>query len=890
MASTDPTKSLFTTQTEKPNHYTYLKEFRVEQCPSFLQHKCNQHRPFVCFNWHFMNQRRRRPVRRRDGSFNYSADNYCPKYDETTGICPDGDDCPFLHRTAGDTERRYHLRYYKTCMCVHDTDARGYCVKNGHHCAFAHGIHDQRPPVYDIKELEALQNVEDPGEGLNGPNVLDKERNLMNEDPKWQDTNYVLAHYKTEPCKRPPRLCRQGYACPQFHNSKDKRRSPRKFKYRSTPCPNVKHGEEWGEPANCEAGDNCQYCHTRTEQQFHPEIYKSTKCNDVQQAGYCPRSVFCAFAHVEPYIVMEEDSQAIALSDMRSSVLSSGDGGGGGGGGPTGTGGNGAGGGTGSVPVGGVIAPGVLGGNGGGGGGAGGGGGGGGGVGNVGGGSLVSAVVGSGSKKDAHDLTNFSYFQLLPNGSAESSESASTSSLGSNNSSHNKAPGSHLQQQKHNAALVGNGHNAGNPLGGLSLLSNGGPTGANSGSANTGSILSNIDFTQDLPKQMVAIDHELTLNPVEREHQKRMACLTFNMFNVGSPLDGGMYDLARRDNMHGLENSMSGLMSSGLLPSSSAPVNIPGSSMGNSISGILQGTSAPVNIPGSSLGHNFSPSSHSNLFGLHDPFGTHHIGSGSAPKLSNNSYGQNHTDNFFFHSNNIISPVLGDGLSASPEIRRMSDLNPLSSELSSNTTNLLFADNQHHQGPQAQQPQQHHLHHQAQQSQQQQQQQQPPSQQQQQAQKQQASQQQQQQVINWEERVLQATTACEAWKAQMEESNRKTAIAEQQRDEALSHVKALTEKLEQMKMSGNGCPSNYRSCDLRGMPLAKLKSIQAKLREEIEEVEIVLYQETANKCMKCEEKNRSVTLVPCNHYVVCDTCATTQRECPYCQTPVTPKA
>lgn len=68
---------------------------------------------------------------------------------------------------------------------------------------------------------------------------------------------------------------------------------------RSTPCPNVKHGEEWGEPGNCEAGDNCQYCHTRTEQQFHPEIYKSTKCNDVQQAGYCPRSVFCAFAHVE---------------------------------------------------------------------------------------------------------------------------------------------------------------------------------------------------------------------------------------------------------------------------------------------------------------------------------------------------------------------------------------------------------------------------------------------------------------------------------------------------------------------------------------------------------------------------------------------------------------
>ncbi|KAF6198806.1 hypothetical protein GE061_006829 [Apolygus lucorum] len=293
-------------QTEKPNHYSYLKEFRVEQCSLFLQHKCTQHRPFTCFHWHFMNQRRRRPVRKRDGSFNYSADNYCSKYDETTGICPDGDECPFLHRTAGDTERRYHLRYYKTCMCVHDTDNRGYCVKNGAHCAFAHGSGDLRPPVYDIKEIQAIENPE--GDTVpNGPNVLDKERNLMNEDPKWQDAPYVLSCYKTEQCKRPPRLCRQGYACPQYHNSRDKRRSPRKYKYRSTPCPSVKHGDEWGEPTNCENGDNCSYCHTRTEQQFHPEIYKSTKCNDVQTAGYCPRGVFCAFAHVDQEMAIARD-------------------------------------------------------------------------------------------------------------------------------------------------------------------------------------------------------------------------------------------------------------------------------------------------------------------------------------------------------------------------------------------------------------------------------------------------------------------------------------------------------------------------------------------------------------------------------------------------------
>jgi hypothetical protein len=108
--------------------------------------------------------------------------------------------------------------------------------------------------------------------------ALEKER-MLNEDPKWNDTNYVLINYKTEQCKRPPRLCRQGFACPQFHNARDRRRNPSIFKYRSTPCPQVKQGDDWLEPSVCEQADLCKYCHSRTEQQFHPEIYKSSKCN-----------------------------------------------------------------------------------------------------------------------------------------------------------------------------------------------------------------------------------------------------------------------------------------------------------------------------------------------------------------------------------------------------------------------------------------------------------------------------------------------------------------------------------------------------------------------------------------------------------------------------------
>ena len=98
-------------------------------------------------------------------------------------------------------------------MCVHDTDNKGFCVKNGLHCAFAHGAGDLRNAVYDIREIQAIENGD--VDLVAGPNSLDKERNLVNDDPKWQDTTYVLANYKTEPRKKPPRLCRQGYACPQ---------------------------------------------------------------------------------------------------------------------------------------------------------------------------------------------------------------------------------------------------------------------------------------------------------------------------------------------------------------------------------------------------------------------------------------------------------------------------------------------------------------------------------------------------------------------------------------------------------------------------------------------------------------------------------------------------
>lgn len=134
-------------------------------------------------------------------------------------------------------------------------------------------------------------------------------------------------------------------------------------------------------------------------------------------------------------------------------------------------------------------------------------------------------------------------------------------------------------------------------------------------------------------------------------------------------------------------------------------------------------------------------------------------------------------------------------------------------------------------------------------------------------------------VARWDERIAQARSACEAWKREADEAARAASLAERQRDEALAHALSLRRELD----AARAALAPRR--DLRSLPLTALKSLQVQARSELEEIEKVLYLETATKCMTCEEQPRSVTLAPCNHYVVCESCAATADECPYCQTP-----
>lgn len=141
------------------------------------------------------------------------------------------------------------------------------------------------------------------------------------------------------------------------------------------------------------------------------------------------------------------------------------------------------------------------------------------------------------------------------------------------------------------------------------------------------------------------------------------------------------------------------------------------------------------------------------------------------------------------------------------------------------------------------------------------------------------------QISNWEDRLTQARTACEAWQRESDDLNRKIQITESKLSDTLQQYNGL--KMEYEKLQGGPhLHSITKVSELSKLSLSVLKNIQGQLRQDLEEVDKVLYRETASKCMVCEERNRTVTL-NCNHFVLCNQCALTQSECPYCQTPIT---
>jgi len=330
------------------------------------------------------------------------------------------------------------------------------------------------------------------------------------------------------------------------------------------------------------------------------------------------------------------------------------------------------------------------------------------------------------------------------------SESASTSSLGSN-SSHSKAPGSHLTHSK--------------------------STGGSSSHllfANSSSNQQEIMHASLIRKQMIAIDSDPLLDPLEKAQRKQSIYLAFSINNSGSvasavsPLSTPFYPAS--DTVESVVgNALEDLNLDeplNLAASLDKDLETDSPTVSNSISAGLAssgmlGSSAPVNIPGSALserstlGSNFSPSTSSPLQQLQSGFlsaarfshqdsldsssafmnASHIQLSSSASKISSFTSG----GLFDFTSHQNMSP------SSRPSHHPSSSLVnsfPLSPSLGTNLSTELHMQRLCEELVSSRSK-----------------------------------------FASWDERINQARSACEAWQREAEESNRKASIAEQQRDE-----------------------------------------------------------------------------------------------------------
>lgn len=267
-------------------------------------------------------------------------------------------------------------------------------------------------------------------------------------------------------------------------------------------------------------------------------------------------------------------------------------------------------------------------------------------------------------------------------------------------------------------------------------------------------------------------------------------------------------------------------------------------SVGLASSGLL-GSSAPVNIPGSArtgLG-GFSPTSNSPLQQLHGSFlsaarfsQSEHMDflNHSQIQLSSSASKINSYQNFFDFPAQSISPTSRNhnNFSMSPSVNSNMEVALLREELNSAKM----------------------------------------------------------QLSSWEDRLQQARTACDLWQQASEEATRKSQLTETKLKETVTQLNETVTQLNNLKQEyeklqgGPHIRSITNVSELSKLSLSVLKNLHAQLRQDLEEIEKVLYRETASKCMVCEERNRTVTL-NCNHFVLCSTCALTQSECPYCQTP-----
>ncbi|XP_075756103.1 putative E3 ubiquitin-protein ligase UNKL isoform X6 [Pelodiscus sinensis] len=144
-------------------------------------------------------------------------------------------------------------------------------------------------------------------------------------------------------------------------------------------------------------------------------------------------------------------------------------------------------------------------------------------------------------------------------------------------------------------------------------------------------------------------------------------------------------------------------------------------------------------------------------------------------------------------------------------------------------------------------------------------------------------------IKQWQDSWQQVKEACDAWQKEAQEAKERARVADADKKLALRKKEDLENKLKKLQEQFDVCLSttvlHMKSYgDIEKIPLPKLHSLQNQLHSDLETVDEVIFQRHSNKCIVCQERDRTVILQPCQHYVLCEHCAAKQQKCPCCKT------
>ncbi|EAW85663.1 unk like zinc finger [Homo sapiens] len=102
-----------------------------------------------------------------------------------------------------------------------------------------------------------------------------------------------------------------------------------------------------------------------------------------------------------------------------------------------------------------------------------------------------------------------------------------------------------------------------------------------------------------------------------------------------------------------------------------------------------------------------------------------------------------------------------------------------------------------------------------------------------------------------------------------------------QLDEAKRKIRQWEESWQQVKQVCDAWQREAQEAKERARVADSDRQLALQKKEEVEAQ--VIFQLRAKQCVACRERAHGAVLRPCQHHILCEPCAATAPECPYCK-------